>query len=61
MLLVFMARRFNLMPFPFHQFVPTSSPKKFNPEERLRRYVELKYGRLNVQKKSKDKKRKKKT
>ena len=60
MLRVFMARMFNLMPFPFHQFVPTSSPKKFNPEERLRRYVELKYGKLNVQKKSKDKRSKNK-
>tara|TARA_R100000700_G_scaffold39883_2_gene53836 strand:- start:1633 stop:1863 length:231 start_codon:yes stop_codon:yes gene_type:complete len=29
------------------------SPKKLTPEERLRRYVELKYGKLNVKKKQK--------
>jgi hypothetical protein len=39
-----------LMPFPFHR-KSVSSPKKLTPEERLRRYVELKYGKKNVQKK----------
>jgi hypothetical protein len=41
-----------LTPFPFH---PNSvnSPKKLTPEERLRRYVELKYGKKNVHKKKK--------
>ena len=39
-----------LMPFPFHRD-SVSSPKKLTPEERLRRYIELKYGRMNVQKK----------
>ena len=42
-------------------FTHTSSPKKFpspkrkrrTPEERLRKYVELKYGKLNVKKKQK--------
>jgi hypothetical protein len=38
------------MPFPFHTN-SVSSPKKLTPEERLRRYIELKYGRMNVQKK----------
>ena len=39
-------------------FIQTSSPKripspkrKITPEERLRKYVELKYGKLNVKKK----------
>ena len=32
--------------FPFHK-------RKATPEERLRRYVELKYGKLNVKKKQK--------
>ena len=39
-----------LMPFPFH-INSVSSPKKLTPEERLRRYVEQKYGRMDVQKK----------
>lgn len=42
-----------IMPFPFHHNSPTRSPKKLSPEERLRRYVEQKYGKLNVQKKDK--------
>ena len=33
-----------------------NSPKKLTPEERLKRYIEFKYGKLNVQKKNKDKK-----
>ena len=47
------------MPFPFHQKAWQRSPKKLSPEERLRRYVELKYGKKNVQKKSKNKVEKK--
>ena len=39
-----------LMPFPFHRD-SVSSPKKLTPEERLRRYDEQKYGRMDVQKK----------
>tara|TARA_R100000458_G_scaffold33504_1_gene30840 strand:+ start:390 stop:593 length:204 start_codon:yes stop_codon:yes gene_type:complete len=39
-----------LMPFPFH-INSINSPKKLTPEERLRRYVEQKYGRMDVQKK----------
>jgi hypothetical protein len=38
------------MPFPFH-INSVNSPKKLTPEERLRRYVEQKYGRMDVQKK----------
>ena len=49
-----------LMPFPFHRD-SVSSPKKLTPEERLRRYVEQKYGKLNVQKKNKNKIVEKKT
>jgi len=48
-----------IMPFPFHQCLPTRSPKKIGPEERLRRYVEQKYGAIDVSKKSKDKIKKK--
>ena len=48
-----------IMPFPFHQCLPTRSPKKLSPEERLRRYIEQKYGVMDVQKKSKNKVEKK--
>ena len=41
----------HLMPFPFHHVRQKTSPKKLTPEERLRRYVEQKYGKINVQKK----------
>ena len=47
-------------PFLSVLFYRISSPRKFpppkrkaTPEERLRRYVELKYGKLNVKKKQK--------
>jgi len=39
-----------LTPFPFHPD-SVNSPKKLTPEERLRKYVEQKYGKINVQKK----------
>ena len=42
--------RANLMPFPFHRD-RIYSPKKLTPEERLRRYVELKYGKMSDNKK----------
>jgi len=48
-----------VMPFPFHQCLPTRSPKKLSPEERLRRYIEQKYGVMGVQKKNKDRVEKK--
>jgi hypothetical protein len=47
------------MPFPFHRLPRQRSPKKLTPEERLRRYVEQKYGVIDVQKKSKNKVEKK--
>ena len=42
-----------LTPFPFHPS-GVNSPKKLTPEERLRRYIELKYGKKNVHKKKKN-------
>ena len=39
--------------FPFH-LGSVNSPKKLTPEERLRRYIELKYGKINVHKKKKN-------
>jgi len=49
--------------FLFAMFNLTSSPRKIpspkrkiTPEERLRRYVQLKYGKLNVKKKIVEKK-----
>ena len=47
-----------LTPFPFHPS-GVNSPKKLTPEERLRRYVEQKYGKINVHKKKKNKVEKK--
>ena len=48
-------RRFRGVQSPFLSAFNSKScsPKKLAPEERLRRYVELKYGKLNVKKKQK--------
>lgn len=35
----------------FHHEQPMRTPKELEPLERLRRYIELKYGKINVHKK----------
>ena len=42
-----------LTSFPFH-LSSVNSPKKLTPEERLRRYIEQKYGKMHVHKKKKN-------
>lgn len=42
-----------LTPVPFH-LGSVNSPKKLTPEERLRRYIEQKYGKMHVHKKKKN-------
>ena len=49
---------FNSFPFAF-LYRRTNSPKKLTPEERLRRYIEFKYGKLNVKVEKKNKVEKK--
>ena len=46
-------------PFLFAFLNRISSPKKLTPEERLRRYIEFKYGKLNVKVEKKNKVEKK--